>query len=185
MSVAEKKEYKKRNQGRGFTLIELLVVISIVGLLSTLALTAVKNAQMKSRDARRKADMKQIQTALNLYYDTYGTFPTTSSYGESVATGCCSGGWDCSCADQDGDGIYFMDFLQSTGIMPQVPVDPINDATHRYFYYYYTSSGNGCVAPYYVLAALGFEKDVVNYDTVCYTSLVSGANLVIVGGPNQ
>ena len=52
---------------RGFTLIELLVVIAIIGLLSTLAVVALNNARMKSRDAKRVSDVKQIQTALELY----------------------------------------------------------------------------------------------------------------------
>lgn len=52
----------------GFTLIELLVVIAIIGLLSTLAVVALNNARMKSRDAKRVSDIKQIQTALELYY---------------------------------------------------------------------------------------------------------------------
>jgi prepilin-type N-terminal cleavage/methylation domain-containing protein len=54
---------------KGFTLIELLVVIAIIGLLSTMAVYAINVARMKSRDARRLADMRQIQTALNLYHD--------------------------------------------------------------------------------------------------------------------
>jgi len=54
---------KKINQ-KGFTLIELLVVIAIIGLLSTLAVVSLNNARTKSRDARRVADIEQIQTAL-------------------------------------------------------------------------------------------------------------------------
>lgn len=51
----------------GFTLIELLVVIAIVGLLATLAIVALQNAREKSRDTRRKGDLKQVYTALDLY----------------------------------------------------------------------------------------------------------------------
>jgi len=52
----------------GFTLIELLVVISIIGLLSSIVLTSVNSARAKARDARRLADLRQIQNALALYY---------------------------------------------------------------------------------------------------------------------
>ena len=52
---------------RGFTLIELLVVIAIIGLLSSVILASLNTARMKGRDARRLADVKQLQLALELY----------------------------------------------------------------------------------------------------------------------
>ena len=58
---------------KGFTLIELLVVISIISLLATLAVTSLQNAQKKSRDTRRIADLRQIRTALELYYENAPT----------------------------------------------------------------------------------------------------------------
>ncbi len=60
---------------KGFTLIELLVVIAIIGLLSTLAVVALTSARTKARDSKRVADMKQVQTAMELYYSTYVGYP--------------------------------------------------------------------------------------------------------------
>lgn len=60
---------------KGFTLIELLVVIAILGILSTLAVVSLQNARSKARDARRVADIKQIQTALELYYNDNNHYP--------------------------------------------------------------------------------------------------------------
>ena len=59
----------------GFTLIELLVVIAIIGILSSTVLASLNSARSKARDTRRKADMKQLQLALELYYDSNGSYP--------------------------------------------------------------------------------------------------------------
>jgi len=68
------------NNKKGFTLIELLVVIAIIGLLSTLAVVALNNARQKSRDAKRVSDIKQVQTALELYYNDANSYPTTLTF---------------------------------------------------------------------------------------------------------
>ncbi len=63
----------------GFTLIELLVVVAIIGLLSTLSILALNSARARARDAKRVADVKQIQTALEMYYNDTGNYPVTAS----------------------------------------------------------------------------------------------------------
>jgi len=76
----------KKNK-QGFTLIELLVVIAIIGLLSTLSIVALNQARARSRDARRLADVKQIQTALEMYYNDYNAYPSSLASGDSIGTG--------------------------------------------------------------------------------------------------
>lgn len=68
-----------KHNKKGFTLIELLVVIAIIGLLSTLSILALNSARARARDAKRIADVKQIQTALELYYNDAGDYPATGS----------------------------------------------------------------------------------------------------------
>ena len=73
---------------KGFTLIELLVVVAIIGLLATLSIVALNNARARSRDARRVADVKQIQTALELYYNDNGIYPASGvTSGSPIASG--------------------------------------------------------------------------------------------------
>ncbi|PIT91037.1 hypothetical protein COU17_02585 [Candidatus Kaiserbacteria bacterium CG10_big_fil_rev_8_21_14_0_10_49_17] len=72
------KQFSMHKRGtRGFTLIELLVVIAIIGILSSVVLASLNSAREKSRDARRVSDIKQLQLALELYFDSNGGYPTS------------------------------------------------------------------------------------------------------------
>jgi len=72
---------------KGFTLIELLVVIVIIGILATLATVTLSSARQKARDARRVSDVKQVQTALELYYNDAGAYPSVLTAASPIAYG--------------------------------------------------------------------------------------------------
>ena len=59
---------------KAFTLIELLVVIAIIGLLASIVLVSLNSARGKARDTQRTANIRQVQTALEMYYDTNGSY---------------------------------------------------------------------------------------------------------------
>ena len=75
----------KTKIAKGFTLIELLVVIVIIGILATLATVTLGSARAKARDARRISDIKQIQTALELFYNDTGGYPVSGSVAKDAA----------------------------------------------------------------------------------------------------
>lgn len=77
MTPILKKLTRARAVQKGFTLIELLVVIAIIGMLSSVVLASLNEARGKARDASRKATMRSLQTALELYYSSYGAYPST------------------------------------------------------------------------------------------------------------
>ena len=76
-----------RETKRGFTLIELLVVIAIIGILSSVVLASLGTARGKARDATRVSDIKNIQLALELYFDSNQEYPDTTQGLASLATG--------------------------------------------------------------------------------------------------
>ena len=65
---------------KGFTLIELLVVIAIIGLLASIVLVSLNSARGKARDVKRAADIRQVQTAVEMYYDTNGSYPVAAAW---------------------------------------------------------------------------------------------------------
>ncbi len=100
----------------GFTLIELLVVIAIIGVLSSLFMANYMEIRKKSRDAKRMADLKQIQKALEMYRQDQDP----PAYPEALPTPCTK--W----TDAAGNKTY----------MPSVPGDPLGNCSSPKPYYY-------------------------------------------------
>lgn len=145
----------------GFTLVELLVVISIIGLLSSFAVVSLNDARIKARDALRKGDTAQIRTALDIYYDDNGRYPTN---------GACAGNWTGSppdygaTADTDGAGCYDMlsGFLVTIArpYISKLPADPKNPTNNpavspTYLYRYVTNNNGSQYALVYTLESGG------------------------------
>lgn len=57
----------KINKKKGFTLIELLVAMTIVAVLMGLALVSFQGAKKTARDGKRKTDLEQLRSALEMY----------------------------------------------------------------------------------------------------------------------
>jgi len=141
-------------KNKGFTLIELLVVIAVIGLLASIVLVSVNKARAKARDAKRVSDLKQISTALEMFYDNYGYYPSTR--GHKYWDGhwmefqkCLEKGEDCRS--------YFGDYSDISGyeaVITEVPQDPLDSdpetANNGTTYYY---SWGECNDQMYVLRA--------------------------------
>lgn len=63
----------KRN---GFTLIEILVAMTIVAVLMGLALVSYQGARKSARDGKRKVDLEQVRSALEMCRADTGGYPT-------------------------------------------------------------------------------------------------------------
>jgi prepilin-type N-terminal cleavage/methylation domain-containing protein len=138
---------KKVNKAKlGFTLIELLVVIAIIGVLASIVLASLNTARVKARDARRIADIKQIQLALELYADSSagsGMYPvgtTSCNYPTTIR------------------GLFAINPTQ----IARVPRDPSTAASATATGCYLYASGSGASTPnasYHIAATL---EDVNN-----------------------
>lgn len=103
-----KLQVKIKNFSNGFTLIELLVAISIIGVLASFLLANFVGVRQRARDGLRKSDLRQIQSALELYRSDQSTYPNSlPGCGSSLVLG-------------------------GTTYMRKIPCDPSSGAVYTY-----------------------------------------------------
>lgn len=133
----------------GFTLIELLVTILILGILSTATLVAINPQQRiaQANDATRKADLKQIATALEAYKVKTGSYPAPcTQYGEG------------SCNSYNG-GQDWIPSLVEQDMLKSIPSDPKNNGfasvygQHLSYFYISETAYGGTAGDYFILGA--------------------------------
>lgn len=126
---------------KGFTLIELLVVISIIGLLAAAGLATFSSAQKRARDARRKADIKAIETALQSWYTVYGSYTQP----EALCVDTSIGSNNCVVPNPPASDWHANSDLRDLvpDYMTELPLDPINNTTYRYSYEPTNDGGQG------------------------------------------
>ena len=76
--------YKKQT---GFTLIELLVVIIIIGILVGLVGIYGIDARKKAFDAQKKADMHELQGAIEMHFADMGSYPVAAGWQNTLVSG--------------------------------------------------------------------------------------------------
>ncbi len=117
-------------------MIELLVVIAIIGILAAVVLVSLNSARMKSRDARRLADVRQVMTALELYYNDNGGYPTSAAFAHPNFT------TDPDQPTPSAGTPAFSTYLASYPVAPG-PVDGGPTCTEANSGYDYTQTGSG------------------------------------------
>jgi prepilin-type N-terminal cleavage/methylation domain-containing protein len=65
----------KNKKQLGFTMIELIVVVTIMALLTVIAMVSYSTTGTKSRDSKRMADLEKVRVALELYRQEKGFYP--------------------------------------------------------------------------------------------------------------
>lgn len=71
------KKITKNIKNSGFTLFELLVSISIIAVLTAVAVVSYGGLNKKTRDSRRTADLEKIRIALEAARQIGNTYPST------------------------------------------------------------------------------------------------------------
>lgn len=158
---------------KGFTLVELLVVITILGILATIGLGAFTSSQARSRDVQRKSDLRQISSALELFYSDYGKYPSSNNgaiqsckYNSTTATGtnCIWGDTGSAGNFTDGKTTYFQ----------ALPKDP---SSNLHFYYRVVNNSNN--QAYQLFAYLENTQDQSRISGLTYSCGSYNCNFAI------
>ncbi|MEK7608826.1 MAG: type II secretion system protein [Patescibacteria group bacterium] len=108
---------------KGFTLIEMLIVIAIIGILSSIVLVGLGPVQRRGRDARRISDLKQVQNALELYFNKCGYYPGSVQAGAACTNfGGAPGDWSAVKSALVGSALG----------VNQIPSDPSGGRVYQY-----------------------------------------------------
>lgn len=143
-----------KNFKEGFTLIELLIVIAIIGILATFLMVNFLNVQQKARDAQRKSDVRQIQSALELYRADQGAYPAT------LYSADCSASSSASLKDPGGTVIY----------MQKIPCDPSGTSWYNSGKYNYSLSGNTYTLQACIENSKDTDQNIVTIAIGCLTT---------------
>lgn len=139
------------------------MVIAILALLASIAIAAFNKARADSRDTKRIADIKQIATALEIYFAKYGQYPFNGSCSDICPYGIgyneidipiyIGYNWDNSCGSwsENNPDDPFLTPLKDSEIMGILPDDPISKIMNCYFY---TSTKTEYIKGYLLFAYL-------------------------------
>jgi prepilin-type N-terminal cleavage/methylation domain-containing protein len=158
---------RRINYDAGFTLIELLVVISIIGFLSSSVIASLNTARTKAKGAEKIQELRQIERAVQIFYDDNGRWPSNSHT--------CLGDWS----------VTFKNEL-SPYLNPP-PLDPDNanaicSSPNWHNYYWFgriTWTWGACGPGSVVLASIGGPQPSFRND--CYGS--SNHNMILLESP--
>ena len=127
----------------GATLTEILIVVAIIAILILISFWYYYTQVFKGRDAKRKADIKRIQIAIEEYEKDNNCYPPSL-----VACGVPT-------KDQTPDFEAYID---------RFPCDPITNASYTY---YADPDNPSCPSWYWLFASLDNEKDKDIEDLGC------------------
>jgi general secretion pathway protein G len=143
---------------QGFTLLELLVTATLIAVLTVIGIVSYNSVNKRSRDVKRKSDLEQIRSALEMYRTDNGYYPPSGA-----------GAWANASTLDTGD---------TTGLVsiyiPAVPADPQPSAKS---YFYVATRQDIATSRYYGYCLCGNLETLSASSTTCVSSEIPGGSL--------
>ena len=143
-----------KRDARGFTLLEVLVSATIIAVLTVIGVVSYGSVNKRSRDVKRKSDIEQVRSALEMYRSDNGAYPGVSvgSFGSFSTLG---------------SGVLVSTYT------PAVPTDP---QPSQYSYYYVPTNYDAVTTKYYGYCVCGhLETQTVSSNTCLAADIPGGA----------
>lgn len=138
----------KQSLPRGFTLIEIMVSVSIMVMLTIIGVVTYSSVNKRSRDVKRKGDLEQIRSALEMYRSDNGYYPNVGA-----------GSWNETSGLSDLVPVY----------LPAIPSDPQSSV-------YYYKATNFADPKYYGYCICGMLETQSSTTSTCVDTLPSDCN---------
>ena len=78
--MTSNKLFKFKKFTKGFTLMEMLIVVTIIGILAAIILPRFVVSTQSAKASANSAEIQAINTQLELFYFTNGSYPETMDY---------------------------------------------------------------------------------------------------------
>lgn len=146
---------KVLHMNAGFTLIEVLIVLAIIGILVSYILASLSEARRRSRDTQRVTDIRELRSALELYFDAFKSYPPSTGI--------------CDTANGNFMGLQ----LLAPEYISVIRTDPIT----RDCFAYATPTASGAQLTYHLGISLEQSTHIAfDADADCYSSAAGAAS---------
>ncbi|MFH1427123.1 MAG: hypothetical protein ABIG60_01165 [Patescibacteria group bacterium] len=135
------------NSNLNFLRLRKITFLILIGCLIAIFISGFDTIVSKTRDVKRKADLKNLTKALNLYYDKYGFYPISDNDWRD---------WDLT-YEFKGAELNFLKILVEENFINKMVVDPLNTPNYYYRYQKYPAGSFGCEKAFYILQLSSFE----------------------------
>lgn len=128
-------------------------VIILVSLM-IIFLVGFDDLRAKIRDTKRRADIREVVKALDIYYHRHGYYPETDDKDWQD--------WDAT-YEPSGEPYQFIAPLMAENIITRNPIDPVNSKTYFYRYKKFSYGSYDCLKEFYILQIVNFETSQDNH----------------------